>query len=48
MSTLETIRNLELIEFERDGKFIFFHPETLCFFRVNKPAAEPDPRRTAG
>jgi uncharacterized protein len=39
MSTLETIRNLELIEFERDGKFIFFHPETLCFFRVNKPAA---------
>lgn len=32
MSTLETIRNLELIEFERDGKFIFFTPKRCASF----------------
>ena len=39
MNTLDAIRSLELVEFERNGKFVLFHPETLCFFRVNQPAA---------
>lgn len=39
MSVLDAIRNLELVEFERNGKTILFHPETLCIFRVSRAAA---------
>ena len=39
MSTVETIRSMELAAFERNGTFVLFHPETLCFFRLNERAA---------
>jgi uncharacterized protein len=39
MGVLDAIRNLELAQFERNGKTILFHPETLCIFRVSRPAA---------
>jgi uncharacterized protein len=39
MGNLEAIRGIELVEFERNGKTILFHPETLCIFRVSRPAA---------
>lgn len=39
MDALHKIRELELVHFERAGKFVLFHPETLCFFRVNQRAA---------
>jgi uncharacterized protein len=39
MTTLESIRNQDFVEFERDGKITLFHPETLCFFRVSRSAA---------
>jgi len=40
MGVLEAFRNVELVEFERNGKTILFHPETLCIFRVSRRAAE--------
>lgn len=39
MSAIESIRRLELVQFERDSTFVVFHPETLCFFRTNRKAA---------
>jgi uncharacterized protein len=39
MRTIESIRSLELVQFERDSTFVVFHPETLCFFRTNRKAA---------
>ena len=39
MGVLDAIRRLELVEFGRNGKTILFHPETLCIFRVSRPAA---------
>jgi uncharacterized protein len=39
MEIIDAIRTLELVSFERNGRFVLFHPETLCFFRLNRPAA---------
>lgn len=39
MNAIDRIRNLELVQFEREGNFVLFHPETLCVFRVNGRAA---------
>lgn len=39
MGAVDAIRNIELVEFERNGKTILFHPETLCIFRVSRGAA---------
>jgi hypothetical protein len=49
MTAIESIRSLELVQFERDSTFVLFHPETLCFFRLNAPAANliRDARRGA-
>jgi uncharacterized protein len=40
MTTIESIRQSELVQFERNGSFVIFHPETLCFFRLNEAAAK--------
>src|SRR6516165_6973442 len=40
MSAMDSIRNLELVQFERDNTYIVFHPETLSIFRLNRKAAE--------
>jgi uncharacterized protein len=50
MRAIEEIRDLELVEFERDGRCVLFHPETLCFFRLNPRAARliRDVRQGAG
>jgi uncharacterized protein len=40
MTAIESIRTLELVLFERDSVFVVFHPETLCFFRTNRKAAQ--------
>jgi uncharacterized protein len=40
MTPIESIRQAELVQFEREGTFVLFHPETLCFFRLNAAAAK--------
>ena len=37
---MDSIRRLELVQFQRDNTYIVFHPETLSLFRLNRRAAE--------
>ena len=48
MSSAETIREMELVSFERQGTPVLFHPETLCFFRLNNRAADLLSKTRAG